>query len=215
MCESECSEYVANTMRNCDSIMNIVKNINVFSENYDKLDSFMSHLNESFDYYADDSMKAIKNDLIKITLKGIDWKKARANLSKPSSVKLKREFDPIILKKPSHRNLSNEYVKMMIETKDIENQQKASEFNHYRRCFKTLIKRFPTEVSEFENKVVIERNSRIKEAKELAKKLLREHKEYCQATIKDEPFTELSELEYPKSQKEFIVRNLNNLIKIE
>lgn len=223
MCEGECSEYVANTMRNCDSMMNIVKNLNVFSENYDKLDSFMNHLNESFDYYADDSMKAIKNDLIKITLKGIDWKdareslskNARESLSKSSSINHKRDFEPIILNKPSHKTLSNEFVKKMIETKDIENRQKASEFNHYRRCFKSLIKKFPTEVSEFENKVVIERNNHIKSARELAKKLLREHKEYCQATINGKSFTELSELEYPKSQKEFIVRNLNRLIRIE
>lgn len=215
MCDGECSEYVANTMRNCDSIMNIVRNLNVFSENYDKLDSFTSHLNESFDYYADDSMKAIKNDIIKITLNGIDWKDARASLSKSSSGKHKRNFEPIILNKPSHKKLSNEYVKKMIETKGIENQQKASEFNHYRRCFKSLVKKFPIEVSEFENKVVIERNSHIKDARELAKKLLREHKEYCQATINGEPFTELSELEYPKSQKEFVVRNLNKLIRTE
>lgn len=223
------SDFVANTTRNCSGMLNIVKNLNVFSENCDKLIPLCNQVNESFEFYSEDSMKAIKNDLISIAMKETDWKHEQKKLKKSlsetemdSKMKTHSEnvkgglkmFQTIILKKPKINKLENESILRMIDLKGIENQEKGNEFISFRKSFKNELKYFPKHITEFENELILQRNREVKNVMKLTKNLLKEHQRFAKASIEGKPFVKIEGIEYKESQKEFVRTNLKKLISI-
>lgn len=213
------SDFVANTMRNCKEMLNIVKHMNVFMNNYDKLIPFNNSLNSAFDVYTDDSMRAIKNDLIKIATQSINWKKEQEKLSeliKDTSKEniSKNSIDEIILKKPSYSHLSNGSILKMIEDKDIDTKEKGLSFLANKKTFKKEVKHFPKDIIKFENQLVLQRNSNVKNIRKIARDLLKEHRRYVKSQLENGQLEKIEGIKYVDSQREFIETNLNNLIKI-
>ena len=216
------SDFVANTTRNCEGMMNIIKNMNVFLENNDKLLPFNKQINISCKFYEDDSMKAIKNDLINIGMNSINWKSEQENLTKiikggsfrKSHAKSHAKFHEIILKKPKINKLSDDSIMKLIELKDIESKEKGLEFISYRKSIKSQLKNFPKEITEFENNLILQRNNNVKNVMKLIKNLLKEHQKYVYSTINKKPFMTIDGIVYKDSQKEFVKENLSRLIKI-
>ena len=224
------SDFVANTMRNCDEMLNIVKHMNVFVNNYDKLIPFSNSLNNSFELYTDDSMRAIKNDLIKIGMRSINWKKERELLSEfighlntyhtnknnkdNHKNNTKNSVDKIILKKPSYKHLSNDSILKMIELKDIDTKEKGLSFIENKKAFKKQIKTFPKDITKFENELVLQRNNNIKNIRKITKDLLKEHRRYVKSQLENVDIDKIEGINYVDSQKEFIETNLKNLIDI-
>ena len=213
------SDYVANTSRNCEGMMNIVKNMNVFLDNYDKLIPFENQINESYELYSNDSMKAIKNDLITIALNNINWKEEQNKLKEyvlknHSSNHEKNIINEIKLNKPKINKLSKESIMKMIELKDINTKEKGLNFINYRKHLKKQLKHFPKEITNFENKLIIQRNENVKNVMKITKQLLKEHRRYAYSSINNKSFTKLDGIIYKESQKEFIKNNLKKLITI-
>ena len=216
------SDFVANTMRNCQEMLNIIKHMNVFMNNYDKLIPFSKSLNNSFEIYTDDSMKAIKNDLIKIGLQSVNWKKEHEkienlckSIDKNDIINISKEhIDYIELKKPSYNQLSNESILKMIELKDIDTNEKGNSFIENKSIFKKQLKKFPKSITKFENELVLQRNSNIKNIKKITKQLLNEHRRYVKSQLEHVQLDKIKNIEYVDSQKEFIENNLKKLIKI-
>lgn len=211
------SEYVANTTRNCEGMLNIIKNMNVFLNNYDKLIPFENQINESYEFYSNDSMKAIKNDLISIALNNINWKNEQNKLKEyvlnnHSNNYERNPINDIKLNKPKINKLSKESIMKMIELKDINTKEKGLNFINYRNDFKKQLKYFPKEITEFENKLISQRNENVKNVIKITKQLLKEHRKYADSVINNKSFTKLNGIEYKQSQREFIVTNLKKLI---
>ena len=219
------SDFVANTMRNCDEMLSIIKHMNVFMNNYDKLVPFTKSLNKSFETYTDDSMNAIRKDLIKIAKQSINWKKQEEkienvcnhikDISNDSIEKSSlRNIYTITLKKPSYESLSNESILKMIETKDIDTKDKGDSFIENKKIFKKQLKSFPKAITKFENQLVFQRNSNVNNVKKIIRQLINEHMRYIKCQLKNIEINKVDKLIYVDSQKEFVEKNLKHLIAI-
>lgn len=208
------SDFVSTLMTNCDSMSEIVSNAYSFSNNNDKLPTYEKSINNSLVDYDIVSRKAIVADLSKIVKDSINWSYYRSKLNKltKEAVIDAPLIEPIKLTSVPMPVMHLEALPEMIKCSELSNQSMAASYKKYKNSTAKYINAFPAMVTEYENRMVAERNAAIPAVKKLANKLLQEHRRYVQAAVFKLPFTGLEGIDYVDSQKEFVNTNIRKLV---
>lgn len=195
MTDEEVSDFVAKIDHDCQVLDIIAKHCSngviLGGELTTDVRVLYDNINSSVKEYSQLSSHAIKSDLCNIAMSRINWTNAHSYLSK----KLKQKHIPNITHGLEPINIF--YI----------DPPKLTQGEN--------IRIFPNLVEEMEKEYIDQRTMRLKTMNNLVNKLLHEHSRYAYAKYHKIPFnTKLDGIIYKQSQREFITKNLPNMINI-